>query len=72
MRAPLFNPQHTLGFLWCSIMHRSLMWPVHGYYECRTCGRLHPVPWAETWPSGRVSELTHEFRQGSFARQSGD
>jgi len=22
------------------------MWPVHGEYQCRTCGRRYPVPWA--------------------------
>jgi hypothetical protein len=22
------------------------MWPIHGHYECRTCGRQYPVPWA--------------------------
>jgi hypothetical protein len=36
----------TLGDLWCRLMHTSIMWPVHGYYACATCGRLYPVPWA--------------------------
>jgi hypothetical protein len=22
------------------------MWPIHGEYQCRTCGRRYPVPWA--------------------------
>ncbi len=30
---------------WCKTMHRSLMWPSHGHYQCRTCGREYPVPW---------------------------
>ena len=30
---------------WCKAMHRSLMWPSHGHYQCRTCGREYPVPW---------------------------
>jgi hypothetical protein len=24
---------------------RSVMWPIHGEYECRSCGRRHSVPW---------------------------
>ena len=35
-----------LGTLWCALMHDSTMWPIHGEYRCRTCGRHHPVPWA--------------------------
>lgn len=34
------------GTLWCDCMHDSPMWPVRGEYECRTCGRRCPVPWA--------------------------
>jgi hypothetical protein len=34
------------GALWCAVMHDSTMWPIHGHYVCRTCGRRHPVPWA--------------------------
>jgi hypothetical protein len=29
----------NLGTAWCSLMHDSVTWPVHGHYECRTCGR---------------------------------
>lgn len=35
-----------LGELWCTVMHDSPMWPIHGEYRCRTCGRRYPVPWA--------------------------
>jgi len=35
-----------LGALWCDIMHDSPMWPTHGEYECRICGRRYPVQWA--------------------------
>jgi len=31
--------------IWCKMMHRSPMWPVHGYYRCRTCLLEYPVPW---------------------------
>ncbi|MCU1235288.1 MAG: hypothetical protein JWP63_3255 [Candidatus Solibacter sp.] len=37
-----------LGTLWCDMMHDSPMWPIHGRYQCRTCGRLYAVPWAES------------------------
>jgi hypothetical protein len=30
---------------WCSLMHESPMWPIHGHYQCRTCGREYPVLW---------------------------
>jgi hypothetical protein len=32
--------------LWCEIAHNAPMWPMHGRYECRTCGRQHKVEWA--------------------------
>jgi hypothetical protein len=35
-----------LGGIWCDLMHNAPMWPTHGQYECRTCGRRHPVRWA--------------------------
>jgi hypothetical protein len=34
------------GTLWCDIMHDAPMWPIHGEYECRVCGRRYSVPWA--------------------------
>jgi hypothetical protein len=37
----------TLGAMWCEIMHDSATWPIHGRYQCRTCGRLYAVPWME-------------------------
>lgn len=33
----------TIGTVWCSLAHESLMWPVHGQYQCRTCGRRYPA-----------------------------
>jgi len=33
----------TLGHLWCSLMHASIKWPIHGHYTCATCGRLYPT-----------------------------
>src|SRR5438128_5231673 len=51
---PRLNPESAtwqtaagnLGALWCTFMHDSPMWPIHGEYECRVCGRRYPVPWA--------------------------
>lgn len=34
------------GSLWCDFMHDAPMWPIHGKYECRICGRRYPVTWA--------------------------
>jgi hypothetical protein len=34
-----------IGDLWCRLMHAEPMWPAHGHYECRTCGRRFPVFW---------------------------
>ncbi len=31
--------QTRFGNAWCSVMHDSVMWPIHGFYECRRCGR---------------------------------
>ena len=35
--------QGDIGIAWCRMMHQSVMWPVHGQYECRTCGRRYPA-----------------------------
>jgi hypothetical protein len=31
---------------WCHVMHPAPRWPIHGQYECPTCLRRYPVPWA--------------------------
>lgn len=35
--------QSRVDTLWCSLMHEEIMWPIHGHYECRTCGRSYPA-----------------------------
>lgn len=35
-----------LGVFWCGLMHTAPMWPIHGSYQCRKCGRSYLVPWA--------------------------
>ncbi len=37
--------RRQLTEFWCKSMHTSPMWPSHGHYRCRTCGREYPVPW---------------------------
>jgi hypothetical protein len=33
--------QSRIGTAWCTLTHSSLMWPLHGRYQCRTCGRRY-------------------------------
>jgi hypothetical protein len=44
--APIAS-QTRIGDLWCRLMHTEPMWPAHGRYECRTCGRQFPVCWEQ-------------------------
>ncbi len=37
--------RRRIGEFWCKMMHPSPMWPSHGHYRCRTCGRKFTVPW---------------------------
>jgi hypothetical protein len=39
------NQIEDLGVWWCILMHDSARWPIHGHYECASCGRRFPVPW---------------------------
>lgn len=32
-----------IGRVWCTLLHKSLMWPVHGAYQCAACGRRYPA-----------------------------
>ncbi len=38
---------------WCRSMHAEPMWPAHGQYECRKCGRQHLVGWEQPLPVQR-------------------
>jgi tetratricopeptide (TPR) repeat protein len=35
--------RETVGRRWCVLMHDSAMWPIHGQYRCRACGREFPA-----------------------------
>jgi len=76
-----FNPESAawgkasdkLGMLWCDFTHDSPMWPIHGQYQCRTCGRHYPVPWDENRlmltparPIAAEPERTRQLRVPSF------
>jgi len=43
--------QTRLADLWCRLMHTEPMWPAHGTYECRTCGRRYRVCWEQPSPA---------------------
>ncbi len=43
---------------WCKLMHSEAMWPVAGYYRCRTCLRQYPVSWEVQPPPPSLSEQT--------------
>jgi hypothetical protein len=58
--------QAKFANLWCRLMHTEPMWPSHGQYECRTCGRRHRVCWEEPSPvTPRVMGLRNETRAHS-------
>jgi hypothetical protein len=54
MWAKLSIQIERLSAWWCRAQHESLRWPLHGEYECATCYRRYPVPWAES-PAARSS-----------------
>jgi hypothetical protein len=47
----------VIAELWCDFMHDAPMWPMHGHYECRTCGRRFEVPWMQGSENPRRSDL---------------
>jgi hypothetical protein len=66
------KPAHArIGDFWCQLMHRKPMWPSHGQYECRTCGRRHPVCWEQPSPATlRGMTLPREtHRQSALLQQ---
>ena len=47
------SPVDKLGNLWCTLMHDSMSWPIHGHYTCLACGRQHLVRWEQ--PEGPLT-----------------
>jgi len=60
--------QARIADLWCRLMHAEPMWPSHGHYECRTCGRRHRVCWEQpSLASSRMSAFPNEaLAQGAL------
>ncbi len=51
----------TIGSLWCQLTHGQPMWPIHGHYQCRVCGRRYPVAW-EAPPAAAGRPATYRIR----------
>jgi len=50
-----------LGGWWCRVQHQSVRWPIYGEYQCATCYRRLPVPWAgrpQQHPSARIQRVS--------------
>lgn len=61
----LEKTQRELSLLWCALMHDSVTWPIHGKYQCRSCGRRYPVQWSEadqTVPGARSLARANSYR----------
>ncbi len=54
-----------LGYWWCQTMHPEVTWPVHGKYQCETCGRTYSVRWdvAEVQPSQKDARAAEGDRR---------
>lgn len=61
--------QTRIADLWCRVMHTAPMWPSHGQYECRTCGRRYRVCWEQPSPATPRAMLLADEAQvpGAFA-----
>jgi len=49
-----------IGEWWCTNMHRSAMWPMHGQYRCAVCLREYPVKF-ENWTERAVERPNNVF-----------
>ena len=49
--------QTRIGVIWCGLAHKSVMWPAHGHYTCRTCGRRY-IAFAEPPAADRTGHVT--------------
>lgn len=52
-----------IGNLWCKLLHNQTTWPMHGHYECRSCGRRYPVMWEFRELSSNLEDLAIEARR---------
>ena len=42
------NAISRIETVWCRVMHSGTTWPIHGHYQCTTCGRSYQVPWSNS------------------------
>jgi len=50
---------------WCQRMHKRTMWPIHGRYVCRQCGRQFLVNWDRVnWDRPAKPRADHEYEKG--------
>ena len=50
---------------WCRVQHQSVRWPIDGEYQCSTCYRRLPVPWAgrpEQHPNTRIQRASSDHQ----------
>ena len=66
----LMKPTQTrIADRWCKLMHKDPMWPSHGQYECRRCGRRHQVCWEHPAPDiGRTVVLPTQAQTNGAVR----
>ena len=58
----MFNElRWRIGTVWCKLMHESLMWPVRGHYQCRTCGREYPAFAAEPQMANQTARAALKY-----------
>ncbi len=61
------GPSELLGEMWCRLAHESVMWPIHGEYECRACGRRYAVPWNAAAAVPETAPVATRRSPGRFA-----
>jgi hypothetical protein len=60
----------TAARIWCKLMHPEPMWPINGFYRCRTCHRLYPVPWNS--PERTSAEMPAQAALRPYPRSAPD
>jgi hypothetical protein len=62
------SSQARIGNLWCRLMHTAPMWPSHGQYECRTCGRRKPVCWEGARTGNHRKDQGQQYKNAQGCR----
>jgi hypothetical protein len=56
--------------IWCEVMHRETMWPIHGAYRCGVCLREYPVVFAGSSGRAPAAEPVPEFFAPAPSREA--